>query len=254
MPCVTLHVLVHLVPPEVRQSRFPAVWHIQTSLPSSPDHYGLSSMILWSSLPYAFWQLSYHFLITVRKRNQIAAGRPTSFTWLRKSYAPTWIGKFVLSLPDSLQETAFMFIQYTYALITMLPAPLWFWSRWSSAGFLGAVFIWSIYNGATYYIDVFGTRFQKELEKLRSDVAKWQMSPDLGARSPMMGGMEAALSPSGTDKGMDRAEGGDVAGEKLTELTLGEAAADNIGTGESAATGKDNKPAGTNDLRERNIK
>jgi hypothetical protein len=31
------------------------------------------------------WQLMYHFLITVRRRDKIAAGRPTSFTWLRKS-------------------------------------------------------------------------------------------------------------------------------------------------------------------------
>ena len=61
----------------------------------------------------------------------------------------------------------------------MLPCPLWFWYRWPSAGFLSAVFVWSIYNGATYYIDVFGKRFQNELEQLKKDVAKWQTSPDI---------------------------------------------------------------------------
>ncbi|RAL59318.1 hypothetical protein DID88_006923 [Monilinia fructigena] len=84
-------------------------------------------MALWSSIPYAVWQLSYHFLITVRRREKIAAGRPTSFTWLRKSYSKAWIGKAVLALPESLQEPAFMLIQYSYALLTMLPCPLWFW-------------------------------------------------------------------------------------------------------------------------------
>lgn len=42
-----------------------------------------------------------------------------------------------------------------------------------------AVFVWSIYNGATFYIDVFGKRFQNELEQLKKDVAKWQASPDI---------------------------------------------------------------------------
>ena len=41
-----------------------------------------------------------------------------------------------------------------------------------------AVFMWSVYNGATYYIDVFGNRFQKELENMKKEVAKWQNSPE----------------------------------------------------------------------------
>jgi hypothetical protein len=150
-------------------------------------------MMMWSTLPYAVWQLTYHFLITVRRREQIAAGRPTSFTWLRKSYAKTWIGKFVLSLPNFLQEPAFMFIQYSYAVVTMLPAPLWFWYRWASGIFLTIVFIWSVYNGATYYIDVFGNRFQKELEALKKDMAKWQASPEGALFTPYDSSIEKQL-------------------------------------------------------------
>ena len=70
----------------------------------------------------------------------------------------------------------------------MIPCPLWFWYRWASAGFLLTVFVWSVYNGATFYIDIFGKRFQKELEQLKQDVAKWQTSP------------EAAMSPVQTPK------------------------------------------------------
>lgn len=181
MPCVTLHCLVHLLPAEYQQSRYPAVYNIRHSAPGSPEHYSLLQMMLWATIPYAVWQLSYHFMITVRRREKIAAGRPTSFTWLRKSYAKTWIGKFLLSLPVALQEPTFMMIQYIYACLTMLPCPIWFWYRWPSGGFLAAVFIWSVYNGATYYIDVFGKRFQKELEALKKDVAKWQSSPEGGS-------------------------------------------------------------------------
>ena len=185
MPCVSLHVMVHLLPPALQEERFPAIWAIKTSPVGSKSHYSLLAMTLWSTIPYAIWQLSYHFLITVRRREKIAAGRPTSFTWLRKSYSKAWIGKLVLSLPESLQEPAFMFIQYAYAVLTMLPCPLWFWYRYASASFLMAVFCWSVYNGATYYIDVFGKRFQNELEAMRREVQKWQNSPDM-MQSPLL--------------------------------------------------------------------
>jgi hypothetical protein len=180
-----LHCIVHLIPLSLQATRYPAIYAIRTSPPGTPEHYSLLAMTVWSTVPYAIWQLSYHFLITVRRRAQIAAGRPTSFTWLRKSYSKAWIGRMVLSLPESLQEPAFMLIQYSYAVLTMLPCPLWFWYRWASGAFLGAVFGWSIYNGATYYIDVFGKRFQNELEQLRRDVQRWQNSPDM-ATSPVL--------------------------------------------------------------------
>lgn len=162
-------------------------------------------MTLWSTIPYAVWQLSYHFMITVRRREKIAAGRPTSFTWLRKSYSRAWIGKFVLSLPEYLQEPAFMLIQYCYAVATMIPCPIWFWYRYPSATFLLAVFCWSIYNGATYYIDVFGKRFQNELEAMKREVQKWQNSPDM--TSPLMTPREGANGAPGLSLG-DAAIGG----------------------------------------------
>ncbi|KAI4096522.1 MAG: hypothetical protein LQ344_001030 [Seirophora lacunosa] len=191
MPPVTLHCLVHLTSATLQKERFPAIYAIKYSPSDSPEHYSLWAMMVWATVPYAVWQLAYHFLITVRRREKIAAGRPTSFTWLRKSYAKTWIGRLVLTLPDSLQEPAFMLVQYGYALVTMVPCPLWFWYRWLSAGFLLSVFTWSIYNGATYYIDVFGTRFQKELDQLKKDVSRWQTSPEA-----VMPTEEAAVAPS----------------------------------------------------------
>ncbi|KAM0302655.1 hypothetical protein HYE67_009733 [Fusarium culmorum] len=187
MPCATLHCIVHLFSPEKQKEQFPAIWTIKNSPPGSPTAYAnVVSMLAWSTLPYIFWQLMYYFFITVRRRDKIAAGRPTSFTWLKKSYANTWLGKFVLRQPERLQEATFMLIQYSYALLTMLPCPLWFLSRWASATFLMVVFTWSIYNGATYYIDVFGVRFQKELEAMKAEVAQWQNSPEHLPQSPTL--------------------------------------------------------------------
>lgn len=56
-------------------------------------------------------------------------------------------------------------------------------------------------NGANYYIDVFGLRFQKELEQLKRDVAKWQMSPEIGPRTPgpgMTPGVASSHARSGS--------------------------------------------------------
>jgi hypothetical protein len=238
MPPAALHCIVHLVPAEVQRERFSAVYSILYSPKDAPEHYSLPQMMFWASLPYAVWQLSYHFLISVRRREKIAAGRPTSFTWLRKSFAPTWIGRFVLSLPDNLQEPAYMGIQYIYALLTMIPCPLWFWSRWASGIFLSAVFTYSIYNGATYYIDIFGMRFQKELEQLKKDVAKWQSTPDLmgknGLGSPLLTPAEVddnkQLDAAGLELGSpteEKREGkhGHTTMEKLTLLADGDSKA-----------------------------
>jgi hypothetical protein len=194
MPCATLHTLIHLIPKSLQQSRFPAIHTIKFSAPGAPEHYRLTDMILWATLPYAIWQLSYHFLITVRKRSKIAAGRPTSFTWLRRSYRGNFLGKFVLGFPDQYQEPIFMCIQYCYALLTMLPCPIWFWYHKASAMFLLVCLSWASWNGATFYIDVFGRRMEKELDHLRKEVARMSKSPEIEGR-------DGLVSPLGSPEG-----------------------------------------------------
>ncbi|EME48577.1 hypothetical protein DOTSEDRAFT_67580 [Dothistroma septosporum NZE10] len=200
MPCATLHVLVHLIPKQMQLEQFPAVHTIKYSTPDAPEHYGLKDMVIWATLPYAIWQLSYHFMITVRKRAKIAAGRPTSFTWLRRSYRGNFLGKFVLSFPESMQEAVFMCIQYCYALLTMLPCPIWFWYRWASASFMLFVFSYASWNGATYYIDVFGKRMEKELSQLRNEVARLSKSPDIHGHD-LASPMTSPGGPAGMDSG-----------------------------------------------------
>jgi hypothetical protein len=251
MPCATLHCLVHLIDPEYQRLRFPAIWTIKNSPEGSETAYAnIFSMLGWSSIPYFFWQLTYYFFITVRRREKIAAGRPTSFTWLRKSYSKSWIGKAVLSLPEALQEPAFMMIQYTYAVLTMLPCPLWFFSRWASAAFLMVVFAWSVYNGSTYYIDVFGKRFQKELEAMKAEVAKWQNnggSPEgwqdgtgivTGPAPSASGTSEAAPAETTPSEESKVTSAGAVEGKVLDELP-----ASVVATGADAAGGKGDSTA-----------
>ena len=238
MPCATLHCLVHLLTPEQQMAKHPAIWVVKNSPPGSPTAYAnVVSMLAWSSLPYAVWQLSYYVFITVRRREKIAAGRPTSFTWLRRSYSKVWIGKLVLALPDPLQEPAFMLIQYAYAILTMLPCPLWFYSRWASSIFMLGVFAWSVYNGSTYYIDVFGNRFQKELEAMKAEVAKWQNGTGTatGSASPVM----APLGETGTASGDDDEDDDDDAAEAGGESKQQHARAQTQAQAAAAATMSD---------------
>ena len=187
----------------MQKDRFSAIHTIKYSAAGTPEHYSIGDMIIWATLPYAIWQLSYHFLITVRKRSKILAGRPTSFTWLRKSYRGNILGKFVLSFPESWQETIFMFVQYTYAVLTMLPCPIWFWYRWASASFMLLAFSWASWNGATYYIDVFGKRMEKELEALRKEIARISKSPDIAGQDGTGNGVGSPLSTPAGPLAMD---------------------------------------------------
>jgi len=52
MPCATLHVMVHLLSKDLQLSTFPAIHTIRYSSPDAPEHYTLSDMILWATLPY----------------------------------------------------------------------------------------------------------------------------------------------------------------------------------------------------------
>ncbi|KAK5675211.1 hypothetical protein LTS12_029577, partial [Elasticomyces elasticus] len=64
MPPVALHCLVHLTPADMLQKKFPAIYDIKFSDPGSPEHYSLSAMIVWATVPYIVWQTIYHLFIT----------------------------------------------------------------------------------------------------------------------------------------------------------------------------------------------
>ena len=107
-PPFLLYSLVHLLPSDFQETRFPAI--------SSTPFLNAKLAIITSTVAYTIWQTLYYIFIQVRRRDKIAAGRPTSFTYLRRSYSKTWIGKLVLKLPESLQPFAFMFIQVNFVI------------------------------------------------------------------------------------------------------------------------------------------
>lgn len=78
------------------------------------------------------------------------------------------------------------------------------------------VFAWASWNGATYYIDVFGRRMEKELNQLKKDVARMS-NPELSGQDGLLESPQA--SPAGP-QGVDGAGDSSGAG-KTTALDLG---------------------------------
>lgn len=164
LPPVVFHVITHMISPEYKATRFPGA--------NKVERWKMVSGLIWASIAYLVWQSLYHYFITVRRKEKIKAGRMTSFEYLRRSYANTRLGKFVNGLPEPFPVFAFTMIQYGYQLSTMLLCPIWYASPLLSGLFMTFIFFAASYNGATYYIDIFGKRFQKELLKLQAEVEK----------------------------------------------------------------------------------
>lgn len=168
MPPVTMFVLVHQTPKSYIQERYPAIAEV--------ENWNFVNGIIWTSIYYTIWQVGYHYFITVRRREQIAKGRVTSFTYLKEKNSKSFLGRLVNKQPYAwMQVTLFTLIQFGYQILTMLPCPIWFRYKHVCATFVSFIFSWSAYNGATYYIEVFGKRFEKELKQLQIELAELQL-------------------------------------------------------------------------------
>lgn len=178
MPCITMFTLVHQTPVEYRNKHYPATHKV--------ENWNFVSGIIWTSVYYTIWQVGYHYFITVRRSHEIAKGRVTSFTYLKKKNSKSPLGRFVNNLPYAwMQVAAFTLIQFGYQILTMLPCPIWYRYKHLCAIFVTFIFSWSAYNGATYYIEVFGKRFEKEVKQLRSELNEMQSKLDSKTTTPL---------------------------------------------------------------------
>lgn len=114
------------------------------------------------------------------------------------------IGKSLRNIRPEHRELWFIFGQLIYSIIFMLPpALLLIHSARASSIFLLTIFGVSAWNGATFYVEVFGRKFEKELEKLRKEMelASATGSATSNAASPSLPSspyVDVAASPSST--------------------------------------------------------
>jgi hypothetical protein len=168
----TFTVIRHFYPNA--EDRFPAL----KALP----HLNPVRALLVSGAIYISWQLMYWKFVLVDRRSKIASGqRTTSFSFLLNDKRGA-IGRALSSVPPQYREISFMAGQLVYSLLTELPAVYLLYDSpvWSGA-FLMFIFSVSVWNGGGFYIEVFGRKFERELEALRKELA--DSSNNNGSRS-----------------------------------------------------------------------
>ncbi|KAI5951126.1 hypothetical protein KGF54_004200 [Candida jiufengensis] len=202
MPPITMFVMVHELSPEYIKERYPGIAAI--------SNWNFATSLIITSIYYTIWQVTYHYFITIKRKDQIEKGKVTSFSYLKKKNKSTRLGKFVNGLPYLWMQTlAFTLIQFGYQLLTMLPCPIWFRYKHACGAFVCFIFIWASYNGATWYIDVFGKRLEKEVDKLKREVGKLQQENEKLQFSPVNKPVNGTASNGDEDvKNYDDLNGG----------------------------------------------
>ncbi|KAE9410405.1 hypothetical protein BT96DRAFT_871272 [Gymnopus androsaceus JB14] len=122
---------------------------------------------------YLIWQLLYWKFVYIDRREKIESGqRTTSMSFMLNTKRGV-IGQVLCKIPPNTRAPAFMFGQLIYSLVTELPAVFLLYDSpfWSGA-FLIFIFSVSVWNGGGFYIEVFGRKFERELEALRKELAE----------------------------------------------------------------------------------
>jgi len=162
-PPLSFTVIRHYYPNAAE--RFPAVMEVPQLQPMRA--------LLLSGIIYLIWQVLYWKFVFVDRRKKIESGqRTTSLSFLLNDKRGV-IGRALSRVPPQYRTLSFMIGQYGYSVLTELPAILVLYRSpfWSGA-FLIFIFAVSVWNGGGFYIEVFGRKFERELEALRKELAE----------------------------------------------------------------------------------
>ncbi|WVQ78433.1 hypothetical protein IAT38_000519 [Cryptococcus sp. DSM 104549] len=187
-PPIVLTVIRHVYPNA--EARYPGLEHV--------GDYKWYSKILIAALPYILWQGAYYKFISLDRRSKIESGqRQNSFHYmLNDKRGP--IGKALQGIRPEHRELWFIFGQLIYSIIFMIPpATLLINSPTASSIFLIIIFAVSAWNGATFYVEVFGRKFERELEKLRKEM---ELASATGTPSVQTSSPSGGVSVSGADE------------------------------------------------------
>ncbi|KAK7060168.1 hypothetical protein VNI00_000932 [Paramarasmius palmivorus] len=170
----TFTVIRHFYPNA--EQRFPALKELHHLNPTR-------AMLLTGGI-YIFWQLLYWKFVLVDRWAKIESGqRTTSFSFLLNNKRG-FIGRGLSAIPPNTRLWAFMAGQLVYTILTEVPAVYVLYDSpfWSGA-FLILIFSVSVWNGGGYYIEVFGRKFERELEQLRKELAEASKTSSISGRS-----------------------------------------------------------------------
>ncbi|GAA5950288.1 hypothetical protein JCM21900_001103 [Sporobolomyces salmonicolor] len=160
-PPFVFTVIRHYYPQEEALKRYPAM----AKLP----HLNPWRSMAISMTVYTVWQLLYYYFVVQLRAEKIKEGRATSFTFMVND-KKRLIGKIAAKVPRQWRETVFMAGQAIYTFVTLLlPLFVLYDSKLWSDVYLLVLFAVSVWNGASFYMEVFSRRFEKELIALRKE-------------------------------------------------------------------------------------
>jgi len=137
-------------------------------------------------LGYIFWQFCYYFKTEVADK-KLLDSNPNMLTSLRWMTGET---KSVVSLAalkfcrhiglygseEKFNSTSFktkfvfMFFQLSYTILAMLLVPLFYNNKIANWVFISFIFTTAVYQGASFYIEVFSARYQLKFSKNNSNI------------------------------------------------------------------------------------
>ncbi|UJR30304.1 hypothetical protein I4U23_017841 [Adineta vaga] len=168
-PPLTMFTLRWLLPIELQIKDYPAIAKIGNAIP-------MGKTISYTIIFYLIWQALYYIFIVYGRRDKVESGsRITSYTWLlndKKGFVARLVERLGFGGPTdgiNIYKIIFYFLlQFTYMFLAILPVCLWYYRYMYINGiFLCSMFAVSVYNGASFYIEVFSRQYIKSLELLQ---------------------------------------------------------------------------------------
>jgi hypothetical protein len=119
---------------------------------------------------YLVWQAFYVFFVIVAKKEKVESGsRTTSYTTLLNKSPENSNKSFILAITGMFGEKyklhMLIFWQFWYTLGTSALTYFYYKSFWFHSSCLVTMFAISVWNGASYYIDVFSKHYFDEVER-----------------------------------------------------------------------------------------
>mmetsp|Transcript_23218 Transcript_23218/g.30061 ORF Transcript_23218/g.30061 Transcript_23218/m.30061 type:complete len:577 (-) Transcript_23218:23-1753(-) len=174
--------MLHTLPPIWT---FTVRWaHYYTREARSSPFYILHTFFL-ALLNYFVWQILYLIKTEWLDRNYLrnSPHQYTSLRWMVKDSRGTMyrlckatlVSWNLMRRDEEFNETAwrtkitFWLGQLMYTMITLLPVPFMWYSHTCHTICLLLMFLVAIYNGASYYIEIFSQRYNQKFEKLNNE-------------------------------------------------------------------------------------
>lgn len=155
-PCIVLYTLKWIMKDEDFMRR-----HHPAFLEPTPP---LINTAFWAGLLYIIWQVSYYAVVDILNREKCRTGlRVTSYTYIA-AVAETKQGLMHWALHvfgPNWKYGIFMILQFGYSLLTIIPTPFCWRNQTCHFALLTAMFTVAVWNGADYYVEVFGKSYAK---------------------------------------------------------------------------------------------